>query len=808
MNTLFQDIRYGLRMLLKSPGFTVVAVLTLALGIGANAAIFSVVHTVLLKPLPFAEPERLYMVWEDSTHWGFPKDTPAPANYFDWKEQSRSFESMAAMEDEQVNLTGVDEPEQLGAMHASADLFPVLGVQAKIGRVFTAENDRAGAAPVAVLSHRLWQRRFSGDAGIVGKAITLDGKSVTVVGVLPADFQFLTPQFDLWMPLAWDASRRTERENHFLYVVGRLRKGVSETEARTEIQIIAKRLELAYPKTNTNLGATIEPVRTFFAGDARPALLALMGAVGAVLLIACANLATLVLSRSDARRREMAVRAALGAGRLRMARMLLTESVLLAIVGGTAGLLLAAWGVSALVALLPETISRAGQIQLNPTVLGFTMLLSIGSGILFGLAPAWQANRLNLNGDLKEGARGSTGDRGRIRSTLVVAEIALCMCLLVIAGLVTKSLSQILSMPLGFDPEHALTMRTVLPADRYRQLPARVNFFKQVQDGVQALPGVTATGYSSHLPMTWGGDNNSFVLEGETPPPPGQEHMVSARVVTPGYLRAIGMSLRQGRDFTERDTLESDRVVIINERLAKQYFPNGDALGRRLTRGNGLPGNALWMTIVGITEDVHQTGLDTNVKTELYLPSAQFPGFYFVPRDLVVRTAGDPSSLAGAVRGVIRSVDKDQPISGVMPVKKVVAGTLAQRELQVYLFGGFGGIALLLAAVGTYGVLAQIVAQRTQEFGIRMALGARPQDVLRMVLARGAILAGIGLGIGFAASYGVTRLLGALLFGVSASDAQTFALAGVLLAAVGLLACYVPARRAARVNPLVALRYE
>ncbi len=802
MQTLWQDLKYAARTLRKSPGFTLVAVLTLALGIGANSAIFSVVHSALLQPLPYENPDRLYIIWESASQVGFPKNTPAPANFFDWQARSQSFSKMSALYTDGMNLTGDGQPEFLAGAQVSANFFEVFGVQPQRGRGFVRGEDAAGAGQVVVISNRLWQRRFGGDEGALGKVVHISGKPYTVVGVAPATFRFPSPEFDLWMPMPWDADDKTNRGNHFLYVVGRLKDGVTEQAAAAEIQTIAKQLEQEYPATNKNLGAHIESLRAYFAGDVRRPLWVLMGAVGLLLLIACVNIANLMLARATARRREMAIRAALGAGGARLVRLMLSESVLLAVCGGALGVALASAGLGALGALLPESIAFAGQITLNSTVLAFTLGISVVTGILFGLIPALQVRRVDLSSSLKAASQSiASGHRG-LRSVLIAGEVALSLCLLVGAGLMMRTLMGLLNAPLGFQPENVLTLRTAIPPARYKDQNSRIRFFKQVTEKVRALPGVEAAGYTGHLPLVFQGDSVGVRIEGRPEDPAGIPSIASIRVITPEYFRAMGMGIRAGRGFTEMDTEKVEPVMVVNEQFARKYFPGEEVIGKRVWRAGR------WVTISGIVQDVRQWGVDIPPKEEMYVPMAQHQRDYFLPQDLAIRTAGNPLAIADAVRQVVREVDPDQPVFRLRTLEDVVSFALAQRKLQSYLFGGFAGLALLLAAVGVYGVLAHLVSERTHEFGIRMALGAQRGDVLRLVLRHGLLMAGIGVVIGAGAALVLTRFMSGMLYGVKANDPATFASVAALLLVIAAAATYLPARHATKVDPMVALRYE
>ncbi|HKQ98580.1 MAG TPA: ABC transporter permease [Candidatus Polarisedimenticolia bacterium] len=803
---MFDDIRYAFRTLVRQPAFSLVAILTLALGIGANTATFSVAYGALFKPLPGREPDRLYIIWEEASHYGFPNNTPAPANFVDWRARSRSFEGMAAIYTDAVNLTGSGEAEQLGGGNVTGDFFDVLGVDAALGRVLLPEDDRPEAPRVAVLSHGLWQRRFEGDPKVLGEPIVLNGLTYTIVGVLPDSFWFLSRDIDVFAPFAWGDADWANRGGHFLEVVGRLRPGVDPKTANTEMMTIGRALEQEYPESNTHLGAHIVPLRQRLFGDLRPALLALLGAVGLVLLIACVNVANLLMARASARGREIAVRRALGAGRLRLARLFLTESLILAGFGGVAGVVVSVWSVEGLKAFLPDIMAHAGAAA-PMSVAWFAFALTLATGVVFGLAPVLATPREDLTRPLIESGRVAQREGG-MRQGLVVAEVALCFCLLIAGGLMLRSLGRVMAQPLGFDPASTLTVRTNISPDRYRQPADRFAFYDRVLEGVRALPGVVAAGYTSHLPMSWDGDNNSYSVEGEPVAAPGQEPMTSFRVVTPGYFRAVGTPVLKGREFEPRDSEVAPDVVIINQAFADRHFPSGDVLGKRMQR-EARPETNRWLTIVGVVADARQSSLELPAKPEMYLPQRQYPALWVTPREMVVRVQGpDALSLAPAVREVIRSVDRQQPIVQVRTLESVIGETLTTRRLQTILFGGFAALGLALASIGLYGVLSYAVERRTREIGIRVALGAPPRRVLGMVVGSGMRLVGVGLGLGLVGAVTTARLLQSFLFGIPGTDPTSFLAGATLLLTVGLVACLIPARRAVRVDPIEALRVD
>jgi putative ABC transport system permease protein len=807
---LWQDARYAVRMLRKNPAFALVAVVALALGIGANTSIFSVVNTVLLRPLPYKEADRLVVVWEDRTKQGYPRDTPAAGNFTAWREQNRVFEGMAAVANVSINLTGAGEPERLEGRRVSAELFPLLGVEPQLGRAFTPEEDQPGSNTVVLLSHGLWQRRFGGDPSIVGRQLTLGGYAFTVVGVMPAHFQFPAREDELWIPIAFTPQEAANRSRHFLQVVARLKDGVTLEQAQAEMSAIAARMEQQYPDTNTHLGATVVPLHEQLVGDIRPALLVLLGAVGFVLLVACANVANLLLARAAARQKEIALRVALGASRLRLVRQFLTESVMLSLVGGGVGLLLSLWGVTVLKAFIPESIAQAREIAVDARVLGFTLLVSLLTGFVFGLAPAAQASRFNLNETLKEGGRdSSTGRRGnRLRSLLVVAEVAISLVLLVGAGLLINSFLRLRGVDPGFRADNLLTMAVQLPQSKYPDGARRSAFYDEVLRRVESLPGVQSATVTNWIPLVRQGDSMGVSVEGTPDPAPGQGNRpaIVVRVVSPRYFETLGIQLLQGRPFDARtDRADTPNVVVISEAAARKFWPNQSPLGKRLTVGS--PSNPEdWMEVVGVARDVRQFGLDAEPKPQMYLSYAQAD--FFAPRHLVVRTEGEPLNLAGTVRQTVWGIDRDQPVAQVRPMEDVLSDSIARQRFSMLLLGIFAGVALILAAVGIYGVMSYTVAQRTHEIGIRLALGAQKRDVLRLAVGQGLRLVLVGVAIGLVAAVALTRLMSSLLFGVSATDPLTLAAISALLVAVAALASYVPARRATKVDPMIALRYQ
>jgi len=806
MNTLLQDLRYGARMLLKAPGFAFVAVITLALGIGANTAIFSVVNAVLLRPLPFMNPDRLMTVWENNLQQGQDRQAVGGANFTDWKKQNQGFESLAAYFNWNYNLTGGDEPQRLHAEVVSGEFFQTLGVQAAAGRTLTPEDDREGKDDVIVLSHALWQSRFGASREIIGQTVMLNGRGHTVVGVMPSSFSYPDERVEIWRPMAMSAEQAQNRQGKWLSVIGRLKSGVSIAQASAEMSAIARQLEQQYPDANAGWGVQVLPLHEAIVGKVSSFLLILLGAVGFVLLIACANIANLLMARASARQKEIAIRAALGASRRRLVSQFLTESLLLAVMGSALGLLIALWGSDALIAFSPGNIPRLKEAAIDGRVLGFTLLLALLTTLIFGLAPAWQASKPDLNEALKEEGRGASGNSGRrLRSLLVVAEVAVSVVLLVGAGLMIKSFIQLQSVKAGFDPHNLLTMEITLPPARYGQNQQQIAFFQQALERIKTLPGVQAAGAVQDLPFRFNEMSFPVTLEGPAAQPEAQRPKAVYRAVTDDYFRTLGIPLLEGRWFSAQDDQQSLPVVIINQAMARHFWPDQEPLGKRLRFGE--PADPVY-TIVGVVGDIKHMGLDADEGAVMYQPHAQKRFAWLRWMTLVVRTSEEPSSLAAAVRSRIQETDPDQPVYNVATMEQLLTKSIAQPRFSMLLLGVFALLALNLTAIGVYGVVSYTVAQRTREIGIRMALGAQMRDVLRLVIGEGLKLVLIGVAIGLAGAGALSHVIKSLLFGVSATDPAIFAIISILLTGVALAACYLPARRAARVDPMAALRYE
>ncbi|HYN20289.1 MAG TPA: ABC transporter permease [Thermoanaerobaculia bacterium] len=806
MDDVWKDIRFGIRTLIRSPSTTLLAMLTLALGIGANSAIFSVVNRVLLDPLPYPDPEELVMVYESAPKLGFPRFSVSPPNYDDFRRQNRSFEHLSAIQRGRFNLTGHEQPEVIVGASVSPDFFETLAVPPLLGRGFREEEGGPGKGHVAVLSHGLWQRRFGGERSILGQAITLDGESYTVVGVARAGFE-VPRQSEIWVPVTLDFAGEN-RGAHFLGAVGRLKDGVSLEKAETEMIGIATRLAQQYPDSNSEWTVDLIPMRELAVEDIRPVLLILLVAVALVLLIACTNVANLLLARVASRERELAVRAALGASRTRLVRQMLTETALLFLAGGALGLLLAYWGVGVLVAMNEENLPRAQEIGVDRTVLAFTFLVSLATGLLFGLVPALSATGGRLYEALKEGGRAMAGGvYGRlVRNLLVGVEVALALVLLIGAGLLIQSFARLSGVQPGFRPGGVLTARISIPELKYPDEERQALFYEALLERLSTIPGVEQA--ASIYPLPLGGSNMilAFNVEGRPAPPPSETPSAYVRMISSGYFRAMGIPMRRGRDFDSRDRGDSEPVVIVSETMAKRIWPGENPIGRRFTFGDPAdeedPG---WRRVVGVVADVRHDSLDAEPTSEAYWPQSQGPS---TQATLVLRTSGDPAQLATPLREAVREMDRDLPLEQVQSMEQVVADALAQSRFKTLLLGLFAGLALVLAAIGVYGVVSYSVAQRTHEMGIRLALGARRAQVLQLVVVQGMRLVLIAAAVGLAAAFYLTRFLREQVYGVSATDPLTFVVVPLVLLTVALLANWLPALRATRVDPLEALRYE
>jgi putative ABC transport system permease protein len=828
MDTLLSDIRYGLRMLVKNPGFTAVVILTLALGIGANAAIFSVVNTVLLQPLPYPHGEQLVSIWGKMTNEGIPRNDLSEPEWWDLKDRNQAFTGVAAYAlGGGQNLTSSGkEPVRVSSAAAGANIFDLLGVQAIQGRVFSADEDLPGKNRVAVLSYALWKSQFGSDPNISGKTVRLDDQVYSIVGVLPNGFNFAGKQ-DLWVPLGLDRAKQQNRGSHYLRVLGRIKPNMSVQQASIDVGRFGEQLIRDYPnyyKRNADLGfgVYLVPLQEELTGRVREALWVLLAAVFFVLLIACANVANLLLVRASTREKEVSIRAALGAGSWRLGRQLLTENVLLALLGGALGLMLAYWGVQALKAMGPESLPNVAAIGVDTRVLLFTLVLTLGTGLIFGLAPIARIVRANLAITLREGGRGTLGSGShRLRNALVVSEVAMALILLVGAGLMIRSFQQLLQVNPGFQPEHVLAVELSLPQNRYPDDMKSSAFYTEALRRVRELPGVQAAGAVSELPMGEEYSSGSVFLEDTavqsvqrtTFNGPGSAILpyleTDARAVTSGYLEAMKIPLVRGRYITPGDTADTQYVAVVDTDFANRFWPNSDPIGKRVgfdTVPNTKPAQMRWRTIVGVIGHVKQYGLDVKGREQAYFPHPQSSGYQQMT--LTVRTTSSPESMAGAVREAIAALDKDLPLFSVRTMDTVVSSTTAQARLNMALLALFASLALGLAAVGIYGVMSYMVTQRTQEIGVRLAIGAQAKDVLKMVVGEGLRLALIGTGIGLAGALVVARLISSLFFGIAPYDPLTFAGITVLLGMVAFLACYIPARRATRVDPLVALRYE
>ncbi len=803
-----QDFRYGIRMLSRNTGFSLVAVLSLALGIGVNTTVFSAVNTVLLRPLAYPDADRLVLVQYRSLHAGSGRFELTPAAYLELRRTNKSFEGIAAFSASDFNLIGTGEPERLSGQMISPSLFSVLKVSSQIGRGFTAEDEKDGAPRVAILSYGLWQRRYGGQESVIGQTITLDDESFEVVGVAPRGFDFPEKGTDIWVPKVFAASELRDMNSYYLRVIARLKTGVPFDQAQSELNTFAHNWAQSYPE-NGDLALTLTPLRDAVVQGFQQALVVLQVAVGFVLLIACVNVANLLLARSAVREKEIASRAALGASARRLIRQLLTESLVLALGGGTFGLFLAALGIRILKLMNPGTIPRLDEVSIDSSVLAFTLGISCLAGFASGLAPALKLARSDVQQTLKEAGRSSIGSGGRrLLGVFVVAEIALSLALMVGAGLLIRSFLRLQDVSLGFTPDRLLTLQVNLPKDEAQDSPRVANLFREVIERVQALPGVQVAGVGTALPVMELGIRSSLSIEGQTDPPHGQPpKLANNRVVSPGYFGSLRIPLIEGRLLSSQDTIQGLPVAVINRAMAKRYWSNEDPVGQRFrlqASGTPLP----WLTVVGIVGDIHQGGLDTAPVPEFYTPFTQDYAPFAVPQVLFVRTDGDPVSLVGGVRDEIGAVDRSLPVFAIQTMDDVLAHWLGPRRFNLLLLSVFAGVALALATVGIYGVMSYSVSQRTCEFGVRVALGAQRRDVLALVIRQGLVLAITGVVVGLVVSFALTRWLATLLFGISATDPFTFSSVASLFTLVAFVACYFPARRAMKMDPIEALRYE
>ena len=798
-----RDVTYSLRVLLKSYGFTIVVILTLALGIGANTAIFSFANGILLRPLPYPQSDRLVVLDETALKRGIDSMSVSYPNFLDWREQNTVFEDVATYYGtSRFSLTGEGEPLQIRGTRINQGLFDLLRVSPQLGRTFTANEDRPEEDAVVILGHDLWQRTFGGDPNIVGKKITISNRARTVIGVMPQGFRF--PEVsELWVPLALTTKMFT-RTDHGLQAVARLKDGVSLPQAQSEMNNIAARIEQQNPVTNEGLGVTVMSLHQYLSGDYRDGLLILLGVVGCVLLVACVNVANLMIARGSARQKEFALRSALGASRWRIVRQLLFESLLLSIVGGVLGFVLSIWALRLLLSAIPFQLPFWMNFNLDLRVLGFTAGITLLTGLIFGAAPALQTSRVDLNDTLKEGGRGNTGVRTRARSLLVVTEIALSLVLLVGAGLMIQSFLRLRRVNIGLDPKNVLTASVVLPQAKYRENDQRAGFFKHLVERMRHLPGVEAASATGTLPLSGNNWGRSLTVEGHQVLSVGQADVIQHTVVTPGYFRTMGIALLAGRDFTDADNKDAPNVTIVDERLARHYWPNESPIGKRVRFGPPED-NEPWHTVIGVVSTVRHQRVQEDTRQSVYLPHQKIP---VTGMTLVARTSSKPTDFAGAIRREVAQLDSDIPVSQIATMEEVVAESIWQPRLYATLFAVFAGGALALALIGIYGVMAFLVQTRTHEIGVRMALGASARDVFNLIVGRGMKLTAVGIVIGIGGAIALTRWMQSLLFNTSTTDPITFVLISVLLSLAAFFACYIPARRAAKVDPLVALRYE
>jgi putative ABC transport system permease protein len=802
-------MRYAARMLLKRPGVTLVAALAMALGIGANTTIFSTVHALILKPFSFARQEQLAVVWEQNLAVGSVRGAVAPGNFIDWREQNQTCEQLVAIEQYNFDLADGDQPERFAGYRVTAGFFDALSATAAYGRTFLPEEYEAGHENVVALKHSFWQERFGADPRIVGRTLAINGKSFTVVGVMPPEFNYPYRGGQMWTPLVFNHMQRTDRRWHNLEVMGLLKPGVGIEQAQADLGEIARRAQTEFPETNSGRSAFVVSLTADAVRGTAVAMPALIGAAIFVLLIACVNVANLLLARAATRQKEVAVRMALGATRGRIIRQLLTESVLLAGLGGALGLLISVWAIEGLARGIPEDFARFipgwNHFGLNRAAFAFTFMVSVLAGLLFGLAPAWQAAKTNLSEALKDGGKATTGAgaRPRLQNAFVVTEIALSLVLLISAGLLMRSFVELLRSDLGISPENVLALEVALPRDGYKQESQRRDFYDQLLRRVESMPGVAEAGAVSAVPISGRGNNSvAFQIAGRPAFPKGQEPYVQYRVATPGYFKAIGTALSRGRLFTSREDATAARVVLVNETMAKRFFPGQEPIGQGLKLG---PNENEVMEIIGVVADVKNDDLEEQADATLYVPYAQNPLWTM---NLIIHADQEPTTLAAAVRSQVGALDRALPVSNVKTLSRMLDERLSPKRLMTWMLGIFAAVALLLAAMGIFAVMSYSVAQRTHEIGVRLAMGAQTSDVLRLVLLQGLKLTLMGLVIGLAGAFAMTRALSFFLFGVTATDPLTFVAVSLLLVGVALVACYIPARRATKVDPMIALRYE
>ena len=801
---LLDDLRFAARQLVAKPGFTIAVTLTLGLGIGSTSAMFGVVDAVLLRPLPFPDPERLVAIWERNDEAGVARNDPSPANFLDWRDQAESFESMAAYFPVASSLTGIDEPLRVEGYRVSGDFFSVLGIGASIGRALTPADDSPGAGATVVLSHGLWHALFGGEPAALGRTLVLNDVPTTVVGVMPPNFSFPASAAQFWLPMAMTPEEAANRGAHYLAVIGRLKDRATLAEARSESSAIASRLAAAYPRTNEGIGVSVYPLHEEMVADLRSTLLAVFGAIGLLLLIACTNVANLMLARGAGRDREIGLRAALGGSRGRLLRLLFSEALLVSLIGAAAGLLAASWGIDYLGGLVEGRTPLANRVQIDGRALAFTGAVAVASAVLFGLIPAIRISRPDLARVLKEGGTRTTASGARGQRLLIIAETTLALVLLVSAGLMIRSFLRLVNEDPGFEPTGVLTARLQLPEPRYEDRERKLEFYDRLLERVGVLQGIESVGLITFIPMTFGGGSVVVEIEGRPPPRPSEGPWELQRIISVGYLEAMGIAVR-GRTFTAADRDPAPPVVVVNESFARRYWPGEEAIGKRMRVDAAGP----WATVVGVAGDVRQVAMESEPRPEFYLPYRQgTPVGFFLPRDLVIRASVAPASLGPAIRAAVKEIDPNVPVADIRTMSEVLSGSIASRSLYMGLFAFFAGAALALSAIGVYGVLAFYVTQRERELGIRMALGARGWDVVRLVVGQGMAVTAAGLALGALLAVAASRALSSLLYKVEPEDPLTFLAVGILLAATALLATLLPARRASRLDPACTLRVE